>query len=107
MTRLPHFGHPFRFENGRAVVVEQNSLDDVATCVETIVRYRQGDRIAVPNFGIDDLTFTEGDLDLDAMVQAIERWEERVDVLISEAPDRFDELVRFVRVQVTRGAPDG
>lgn len=105
VTDIPHFALPFRFEGGRAVVVQQDSIDDVATCVEVILRYRQGDRVDLPEFGIPDPTFTEGPIDLAAIERAVEKWEERADVLITEDPDRFDELVRHVLVEV-RGAQD-
>ena len=101
---IPHFAHPFRFEDGRAVVVDQNSDDDVWTCVGTIVRYLKGDRLAVPDFGIPDPTFTEGRIDTEKIRVAVEKWEDRAGVVITEAPDRFDELVRHVLIEL-KGAP--
>lgn len=102
-VRVPQFDLPFRLdENGQAAVVEQDSIDDIANCVEAILRTRIGDRSSHPRFGTPDVAFTELPLPLDALVSQIRQWEPRVDLLLEQAPDRFDETLVTVGVQVTR-----
>jgi hypothetical protein len=100
---VPHFDLPFRFDHGAAAVNEQDSLDDIAVCVEAIVRYEQGQRPELPEFGIPDYTFRQGDFDTDDLQDAIEVWEERADLLIEDDYDRFDELVQLVEIRVSGG----
>jgi hypothetical protein len=102
---IPHFAHPFRVEGGKVAVVDQNSPDEIWTCVETIVRFFKGDRLAVPDFGIVEPTFTTGPIDTDKIRAVVEKWEERAGVLITEHPDRFDEVVRRVLIEL-KGTDD-
>ncbi len=106
MIDLPHFTHPFRFDNGRAAVAQQNSDDDIWTCIETIVRFHKGDRIADPEFGITDPSFAEGQVDVEAIRREVEKLEDRAALVIAEHPDRFDELVRHVLIEA-KGDSDG
>ena len=58
---IPHLRIPFRItSSGAADVVEQDSIDDVAQCVEVLLRTRPGDRPEVPEYGIDEPLFGEG-----------------------------------------------
>jgi phage baseplate assembly protein W len=59
LARVPHFAVPFRFENGRPAVVEQDSVEEVESCVEAILRTIAGTRIGAPSFGIPDESFVE------------------------------------------------
>lgn len=99
MADVPHFALPFRYEQGRPVVVEQDSVDDVAACVEAVLRTRPGEREESPDFGSPDLAFRQRPLDLDEVVGAVSRWEPRARLLAQEDPERLDEAV--ARVQIT------
>jgi phage baseplate assembly protein W len=101
LADVPHFALPFRYEGRSVAVVEQDTVDDVAVCVESVLRTRPGDRDELPAFGAADPTFTQTPLDTEALVAQIEAWEPRARVLVEEDPDRFDATVRRVRVDVT------
>jgi len=104
---VPQFDLPFRFKNGKPAVVEQGSTDDVENSVEIILRYPQGFLDHSPQFGTPDQTFRMGGVDVDAMRQAVERWlGDAGRVFITEQADRFDALVRKVKVDV-QGGEDG
>ncbi|MCI4360261.1 MAG: hypothetical protein L3J91_01005 [Thermoplasmata archaeon] len=56
MAEIPHFSVPFRFElqrSGQMVipVTEQDTVDEIADCVEMTLRYEQGERRTLPGFG--------------------------------------------------------
>lgn len=98
MAEVPHFALPFRYANGRPVVVEQDTPEEVAACVEAILRTEPGERPDLPAFGAPDLTFSSTPLDLDVLAQAVETWEPRARFLLEEAPDTLDAAVRRVRL---------
>lgn len=94
MTDTPHFDLPFRFDSsGHAAVVEQDTLEDVTNCVEAVLRTIKGQRAEAPDFGIDDPTFTDQPINLQAIVEAVLEQEPRANVLITQSPDKFDSLI--------------
>jgi phage baseplate assembly protein W len=104
MTDVPHFSLPFRFgfvgtNLRQAAVNEQDSIDEIADCVQAILLCPLGFRLEVPSFGIPDPTFRSG-VDIDEMRTIIRTWEPRASVLMSAAPDRFDELLQHVETDV-------
>lgn len=48
---------PFRMQAGRAVRVQQGSVEDTGQRLATILMTRPGERELVPTFGIQDPTF--------------------------------------------------
>jgi phage baseplate assembly protein W len=105
MTDVPHFALPFRVANGRAVVNEQDTTDDVVSCVVAIMLCPTGYRAELPEFGLDDPTFREGGPDQEAIAAAIQRWEPRADALLEVNADALDELAYAVLAMVgTRSA---
>lgn len=100
MVDIPQFDLPFRFVNGKEVVVEQDSDEDVENCVEAILRTVQGDREDLPDFGILDMTFRPQPLNLDLVVADILANEPRAQVLIEQHPDIVSSLIARVQVQV-------
>lgn len=101
MADVPHFALPFRFgRDGHAVVVEQDSTDDIAACVEAVLRTRPGEREELPAFGSPDPTFEQAPVRLDAIAAAVAAWEPRAEFLLEEAPDALDATVRRVRLTI-------
>jgi hypothetical protein len=60
MTDIPHFSVPLRFVNGAAVVLEQDTTDEIMTCGLAILLCPLGSRVELPTFGIPDPSFTQG-----------------------------------------------
>ena len=107
---IPHIALPFRFIGqgpGGVNCNEQDTLDEIYDCVQTIVRCPKGYRPELMEFGVDDQTFSERDeIDLDLLAQQIEDWEARADNLYSQAPDKFDEMIDIVKIRVAKiGGP--
>jgi phage baseplate assembly protein W len=96
MTDVPHFALPFRFDRGAAVVVEQDSTDEVVGCCLSILLCPTGFRAEMPEYGIEDPTFAQGQVDADNLVSAVRRWEPRADATFTQEPDAADELVLHV-----------
>lgn len=106
MTDVPHFALPLRFEAGAAVVVEQDTTEDVATCVAAILLYPRGWRAEAPTFGITDPTFHEGMVDRTELLRALAEWEPRAEVALSGVIDDLDELMQTVTVALGVESPD-
>lgn len=107
MAVIPHLALPFAFSPGPgrpAVVVEQDSLADVAACVEVIVRYRRGQLIENPGLGIEDPAFL-ADLPDEQILAIIAEQEPRAEVAAEEDWDHAAFLARL-RLEVAYEAPD-
>jgi hypothetical protein len=102
-AEVPHFDLPFRFAGGAAVVNEQDSPDEIVCCVEAILRYRQGQRTDLPEFGIPDVTFTEGEVDEEELREIVGEWEERADLYVEPEFDPLDEGLERIGFYVSGG----
>lgn len=101
----PHFAVPFSLAGPHtsALVVEQDTAEDIAGCVEAVLRYTVGERLALPEFGITDPTFLR-EPDLDEIGAALEEFEPRAQAAIRDVTDELlaaqtiDEATRVIRV---------
>lgn len=100
MIDLPHFSLPFRFVNGAAAVVEQDTAEEVATCVEAIIRCPIGFRDELPEFGAVSPVFRQAPVPVEELRQAVAEWEPRANADITEYGDAVDEAIRTVRIAV-------
>lgn len=78
---IPHFNVPFSIvttatQNG-AVVVEQDTLEEILANVKTIALCGIGQCSQLSSFGIPSTTFQQGPLDSSEIVAAIQLWEPR------------------------------
>lgn len=85
------------------VLVEQDSLDEIAGCVETIIRTPRGLRDELPDFGSRDRLFTEGPLDTGDILDEITDWDGRAELLIEAYPDAVESMAQNVRVTIREG----
>lgn len=101
---IPHLSLPFRFEahaaDGHVVVSEQDSIDDIANCVELIVKTPLGWRDEAPDFGIPDLTFSVLPIGPQTIEQLLEEQEPRIIILVREQPDALDQLMTILNVEL-------
>jgi phage baseplate assembly protein W len=96
--QIPHFSLPFRIHNGSAVVVEQDSTDEILDCVQAICSYPAGSRPEQPDFGIPDQTFRQGGVDTDAIAAAVDQWEPRAHAVASADNSSLADLISQVAV---------
>lgn len=98
---LPTFTAPFTFTSGVANAVEQDSIDDVASCVRNIVSCVQGFRDDLPDFGIPDPLFQAAPFNLQATQEAIGRWEPRAVLNVQQqfTPPSAEQIIETVTLR--------
>lgn len=106
MTDIPHFKMPFQFDGARAAEVEQDTIEDVAGCVEVVLRTPRGHRDELPEFGTPDPTFTSPP-DIDSLRSAVAEWEPRAEATVEGDTDAFEMGVRRIRMTVQTGEQNG
>lgn len=67
----PHLAWPIEFSGTSFNMVEQDSADDVASCIGTIVSWPLGTHPSDPDFGVAEQAFLQGGADLAEIKQAI------------------------------------
>lgn len=102
MADIPHLAWPLRLANGTLATVEQDTLTDVTQCVNVLLHTPRGARVLLPDYGIEDPTFTDG-LDLDEVLEQVADYEERADVTVLELVDS-DSGESTTRLQVDLAA---
>lgn len=80
MRSIPHLAVPFRLDRrGAARTVEQDTGEDIVSCVRVLLDTRPGERAMVPDYGLADPTF--GYLEInDDVVEAVQAFEPRATV---------------------------
>ncbi len=101
MTDPPHFGAPFAFTQEGAVVLEQDTPDEIAACVFNIASCPAGFLAYDPDFGVDDLMGDPTPLDTAALVSEISDQEPRASLVASESGSQFDVSLRTIALQVS------
>lgn len=98
--QTPHFDIPFRFGAKGAVTVEQDSFEDIANCVEVIVRTPVGFRDDNPSFGFPQTEFSQQPIITSDVVEIVASQEPRAVVVMSDKPDALDELIDRILIDV-------
>jgi hypothetical protein len=106
MADIPHLALPFRFANGAAVVYDQDTTDEIMSCVLAIALCPLGYRVELPTFGVPDLTFSEGVAPIDALEAALAEWEPRAHEVADAWADGLDAFVSHVLVRVGISSED-
>ena len=97
---VPHFAFPFRFgQSGSAMTVEQDTQEEIEQNVKVLVLTDRGERMEVPDFGIDDLVF-ETAIDGSDIIDQARQWDDRVGVRTSEQIDRINATIRHLLIEV-------
>lgn len=94
MIDIPHFSFPFRLSGGSPATVEQGSDDEILDCVEVLLSTEPGERIDLPDYGLEDQTFREGGASRTAIQNTIRTWEPRAstDIEPAELEERIDNV---------------
>lgn len=98
-VQTPHLAFPFRCENGRVAVIEQNSIQEVVQCVLACLSTPYGSRQDDPEYGIDAGLFSKQSIrqDVAPILAAVEEAEPRASLL---GEVELEDLVRRVVVEV-------
>lgn len=106
MTDVPHLDYPFRLSaSGHALVNEQDSIEDIESCLQTILLTERGARIELPEFGIDSPLFGRQPLALEALYQTLVEQEPRALAIISQSPDPRNYLTALIEIDVSAVNP--
>jgi len=96
-TAPPKLRVPLRLEGGRLGVCDQDSEENVAACVASILSYERGSRVEDVEFGVEDPTFETLPLDLREWLEQIARYEPRARIGTWQ---EIEETVGLVGVKV-------
>lgn len=102
-----HLALPFRIVGTRAVAVDQDSDAEILQSVEVLMRYRPGDREAVPDFGVPGQAHRQGGADLVTVAERVELWEPRVRAVAESMGLEVGGLLQQVRVKVQAAPQEG
>jgi phage baseplate assembly protein W len=98
MAVIPHFQFPLRIDgSGHIATVEQDSTEDILSCVYVALKTPIGSRPYVPNFGVDDYTFSNAPVQISEIQAQIIASEPRAEIDLSE---EISDLVERVVVGV-------
>jgi hypothetical protein len=102
-VEIPHLALPLRVAAGAFAVVEQDSNEEIAQCVEVICRYRQGQRSEAPEFGLPELAFREVPVGAFEINREIARQEPRAAASVEEDPTYYADAVSVLGIRVEGG----
>lgn len=88
--------------DGRLKTVEKDTPEEIAQCVEMVLRTRRGSRLERTNYGVRDFVFDE--ISSPALIaehvnRAILEGEPRADVIVEADPSALDDMM--LRIGVT------
>lgn len=97
----PHFNYPFRMgADNHAVVVEQDSPDEIVNGVLAILKTPKGFRLDVLDFGCLELVFIDDKTRVKQIQDALNTWEPRAEYAITSQRDVLDKLIAQVKIEV-------
>lgn len=103
MANVPHLDLPFRWERYggdlRAAEVEQNTVDEIAVCVEAILRTPYEWRDERADFGRPDQLF-EMNPDDEFLERLLTRQEDRLPLYVGSEIDPIDIALRRIGVSI-------
>lgn len=95
---IPHFAFPLIVANGgHMATVDQDSDEDILSCVYMALKTPVGSRPYVTDFGVDDYTFKQATDAYDDLLAQIQLSEPRASAYLST---EIDELIETVTVGV-------
>ena len=100
---VPHFAFPFALNCTACAVVEQDSSQDIQTCVEVCLMTPPGSRIVLMDYGVPEVLYSQAPVNIPAIIAALNKWEPRGATTISETIDTLDQKIVHMQVNTTRG----
>jgi hypothetical protein len=95
---IPHLALPLRFAGKRAVVVEQDSYEEIAMCVEAAARTTLGEQADMPEFGISHELFGIADVDLAELRAELAASEPRAATIVERITELGDVNTQTIRI---------
>jgi hypothetical protein len=85
-----------------AAVVEQNTFEEIANCVEAIVRTPVGFRQDNLSFGFPHVELMPQPVLAQLFTDVITSQEPRADIVMAERPDQYDALIDRITIQISQ-----
>ena len=104
--KIPKLRVPFAIVGSSAVVVEQDSPEEVQQCTVAVLRSTPGLRGDFPDMGLPDFAFAEGGADLPVIDSQLDTYEPRSALLSGKTLDGLIETVRLESNLNRRDFPD-
>jgi phage baseplate assembly protein W len=92
MDDVAHLTLPLRIVGERYVTVQQDTLDELVSNVAVITQFPLGYRVERPDFGVASMEFDTRPLPVSDVEQAVEAWEPRATVRVSEQPIDYGDM---------------
>lgn len=89
-----------RAADGSVATTEQDTPDDVVSRVTAVAYLHRGELDGQPDLGHAEWAFMEQPIGADAIAAEILRSDPGAQILVEEAPDRFDALVDHIGIIV-------
>lgn len=104
---IPHFSYPFHIANGSVAVHEQDTYEDVAQSVAIILASQRGDRIELPEFGVESPLFKSESVGrASEYLGVIDQWEPRAQATLQINVDNMDDTIQIINAQITDRVED-
>lgn len=100
---VPHFLFPFQLNGDAFAVVEQDTPQEVQQCVEILLLTPVDSRLVLPDYGTPETLYTQLPVNVPAILAKLNNWEPRAAVALSQTLDTINEMVTYLRVNVTGG----
>lgn len=100
---VPHFLFPFQLNGDAFAVIEQDTPQEIQQCVEILLLTPTGSRLVLPDYGTPETLYTQLPVNTAAILSKLNNWEPRAQVNLQETVDTIDEMVSYIRVNVTGG----
>lgn len=95
------FAFPFSIQGNDAAMVEQGSPEEITQAVGVLLQTPIGTREVLPSYGVPDILFGQQPLPMNDILAAINRWEPRAAVTLTDDPNQLDAKVVDIIASVT------
>ena len=87
---------PFQVLGTSIALIEQDTIEEIAQCVYTVLATELGSRDEEPEFGVTDQAHRKLGADFNEIEQAIDEWEPRA--IVSDVDEEWSDITQHVRV---------
>jgi phage baseplate assembly protein W len=102
---VPHFAFPFQLNGNSFSVVEQDTHQEVQQCVEILLLTPTGSRMVLPDYGTPETIYTQVPTNTAAIIAKLNNWEPRAAVSLDQTLNTINQLISYIRINITGGTP--
>jgi phage baseplate assembly protein W len=102
---VPHFKFPFVIDGTSFAVREQDTTGEIQDCVTVLILTPVDSRMVLPDYGTDELLYSQAPANIAAILAVCTKWEPRAAVTITETLNTLNEKIATLNMQITGGTP--